>query len=193
MRSAAVQGICAAVFLVAVLVWLGWSMKGGVEKPAVALQDSARQGEPSSELAVLKAEIERLKGIVPDQAHAMKDVGYHYTNLWFAGQKKNWPLAEFFWGETRSHLRWAVRIIPVRKDPQGKEIRLAEILDPVEKTRLEDLGQAIREKDGEKFAAAYKGMIESCYACHLLSGKPYLRLQIPTQPEATILRFDQEP
>ena len=30
---------------------------------------------------------------MPDQSHAMKDVAYHFTNLWFAGQKQNWPLA----------------------------------------------------------------------------------------------------
>ena len=37
------------------------------------------------DLAALKAELTRLKGMVPDQSHAMSDVGYHYSNLWFAG------------------------------------------------------------------------------------------------------------
>lgn len=144
-------------------------------------------------LAALEAEVTRLKGMVPDQSHAMKDVGYHFANLWFAGEKKNWPLADFYWSETRSHLRWAVRIIPVRKDPQGHEIRLAEILDPIEKTSLEAVHTAINQKDGGQFADAYRQMLESCYACHLLAGKPYLRLQIPPQPEAPIIRFEPEP
>jgi hypothetical protein len=48
----------------------------------------------------------------------MKDA-YHFANLWFAGQKANWPLAEFYWSETRYHLRWAMRIVPVRKHPWG--------------------------------------------------------------------------
>src|SRR5882762_1706296 len=99
--------------------------------------------DSTNELAALKAEVERLKGLLPDQSHAMKDVGYHFANLWFAAEKKNWPLADFYASETRSHLRWAVRIIPVRKDPQGREIRLAEILDPIEKTSLEEVHKAI--------------------------------------------------
>lgn len=147
----------------------------------------------ASDVAALKAEVERLKGLVPDQSHAMKDVGYHFANLWFAGQKKNWPLADFYAAETRSHLRWAVRIIPVRKDPQGNEIRLLDILDPIERTALKQLQDTIKAGDGAKFPAAYKQMMDSCYSCHLLSGKPYLRLQIPQQPEAPLIQFDPTP
>lgn len=144
----------------------------------------------TNEIAALKAEVERLKGLVPDQSHAMKDVGYHFANLWFAGQKKNWPLAGFYASETRSHLHWAVRIIPVRKDPQGRELRLAEILDPIEKTSLRQLADAIKARDTEQFGRAYRQMMESCYSCYVAAGKPFLRLQIPTQPEAPIVNFD---
>ena len=35
----------------------------------------------------------------------MMDVDYHFANLWFAGQSKNWPLAQFYLNETRAHLR----------------------------------------------------------------------------------------
>src|ERR1043166_836334 len=101
----------------------------------------------SFKITALEMEVNRLKGLVPDQSHAMKDVAYHFANLWFAADKKNWPLAEFYWSETRSHLRWAVRIIPIRKDPKGNEIRLQEILDPIEKSSLEDVHQAITAKN----------------------------------------------
>jgi len=151
---------------------------------------STKSAEATNELTALRAEVNRLKGMAPDQSHAMKDVAYHFGNLWFAGQKTNWPLAEFYWSETRSHLRWAVRIIPVRKDPQGNEIRLGEILDPIDKTSLQQVGDAIKAKDSAKFVESYKQMLDSCYACHLAAGKPFLRLQIPQQPEAQIIRFD---
>jgi hypothetical protein len=147
----------------------------------------------TAEIAALQAEVARLKGIVPDQSHAMKDVGYHFANLWFAGKNQSWPLAEFYWSESRSHLRWAVRIIPVRKDIQGNDIKLSEILDPIEKSSLEELHKAINEKNGEKFEAAYKQMLDSCYSCHLAVGKPYLKLQIPQQPEAPIIKFEPSP
>src|SRR2546427_8391049 len=41
-----------------------------------------------------------------DQSHVMADVGYHFANLWFAADKQNWPLANYYLSETRSHLRW---------------------------------------------------------------------------------------
>ena len=69
-----------------------------------------------------KTEIESLKKLLPDQAHAMTGVGYHFSNLWFAGQAGNWPLAEFYFKETRSNLQWAVRIKPVRQDSAKQNI-----------------------------------------------------------------------
>src|SRR3954471_15933643 len=72
----------------------------------------------------LAAEIKALRELVPDQAHIMADVGYHFTNLWFAGEAENWPLAAFYLGETKSHLRWAVRWKPIRKDNAGRDVNL---------------------------------------------------------------------
>ncbi|HRX55427.1 MAG TPA: hypothetical protein P5016_12985 [Verrucomicrobiales bacterium] len=147
----------------------------------------------SADFSALKNEIERLKGLVPDQSHAMKDVAYHFTNLWFAGQQENWPLAEFYLAESRSHLRWAVRIIPIRKTPQGQEFKLADLLEPMEKTVLKDLQGAIASKDIKTFRSQYELTLNSCYACHVTAGKPFLRLQIPLQPEVQIIRFDPAP
>src|SRR5262245_41312610 len=88
----------------------------------------AQADKPAPTLDSLASEIETIKAKLPDQSHAMQDVSYHFSNLWFAGEKSNWPLANFYWSETRSHLRWAVRIIPKRKDNAGREIDLPAIL-----------------------------------------------------------------
>jgi hypothetical protein len=81
---------------------------------------TSHAAEDGAEVARLKAEIEQLKGRLPSQSHAIIDVGYHFSNLWFAGQQQNWALAEFYLNETRSHLRWAVRIVPVRRTKAGE-------------------------------------------------------------------------
>jgi len=159
----------------------------------IASSGAAFAADSTNEVATLKAEVERLKGMLPDQSHAMKDVGYHFANLWFAAAKKNWPLADFYASETKSHLRWAVRIIPMRKDAQGNPIRLAEILDPIEKTALKEVQDAVQAKDPGRFTRAYKQMMDSCYACHVAASKPYLRLQIPKEPEAPIIDFEPGP
>jgi len=145
----------------------------------------------TNEVAALRAEMEQLKGKVPDQSHAMKDVGYHFANLWFAGQRKNWPLAKFYLDETRSHLKWAVRIIPVRKTKAG-EVDLRGILEAVDNTMLSEIQNAIEKQDVKKFGDTYKLSLEGCYSCHKASEKPYLRPQIPQQPEARVINFDPE-
>jgi len=158
------------------------------DRSSVAVAEQSPQEKP--DLAALRAEIERLKQVVPDQAHAMHDVDYHFTNLWFAASQKNWPLSQFYFNETRSHLRWAVRIIPVRKDNAGREVKLEEILQAVENSPLKQLEEAIKAKDREKVVQAYEVMLTSCYACHKASDKPYLRPRIPEHPASAIMNFD---
>ena len=150
----------------------------------------AQQPNKVPDLAKLAAEIETIKGKLPDQAHAMQDVGYHFSNLWFAGQQEHWELANFYWLEVRSHLRWAVRIIPVRKDNAGRDIDLKAILQAFENTPLKQLEDAIKAKDKAKFEKEYRFTLETCYACHKASDKPFIRLQMPTQPETPIINFD---
>jgi hypothetical protein len=175
---------------VAGLLALGTGLAAwGFHEPA-APQDAAK-GQPD-ELAALKTEVARLKGLVPDQSHAMADVGFHFTNLWFAGQNENWPLATFYSDEVRSHLRWAVRIIPKRKDAEGREIDLGGILGGLETSTLKDLAEAIKAKDKEKFTATYKAQLEGCMACHRATNKPYLRLHVPERPDAGIIEFRPE-
>jgi len=155
-------------------------------RPAEAVQAAAG----ATAAPELRARVERLEGKAPDQSHAMADVGYHYANLWFAGQKQNWPLAEFCLDETRSHLRWAVRIIPVRKTPGGQDLELEGILDALESSVLDDVRKAVAAHDRTQFESAYKQTLEGCYACHKSAGKPYLRPQLPDEPPAPILNFD---
>ena len=160
---------------------------------SVPLSSSAmaqQTADPKPDLASLQAEIERLKQVVPDQAHAMQDVDYHFTNLWFAANQSNWPLAQFYFNETRSHLRWAVRIIPVRKDNAGQEVKLQDILQSIENGPLMQLEDSIKVKDREKFVAAYEFTLTSCYACHKASDKPYLRPRIPDHPSSAMMNFD---
>ncbi len=145
--------------------------------------------DDATEIARLKAEIEELRGRLPSQSHAMMDVGYHFTNLWFAGQHGNWPLAQFYLEETRSHLRWAVRIVPVRRTKAG-EVDLRGLLEAVDHAGLEEVGKAIAGRSLDAFGAAYRRTLEGCYTCHKASDKPYLRPRIPEAPEAKIINFD---
>ena len=141
------------------------------------------------DLTALKTEVARLKEMVTDQSHVMADVSYHYCNLWFAGQGENWPLAQFYCDETRSHLKWAVRVIPVRKDREGREVDLRAILDALEQTTLKDLDAAVKSNNKEKFTAAYKAQLENCMACHRAASKEYIKLHVPERADAGMVEF----
>jgi hypothetical protein len=67
------------------------------------------------------------------------------------------------------------------------------ILDAIEKSVFEELHKSIAEKNSEEVRETCRQMLASCYACHLVSGKPILRLQIPSHPPDPIIRFEPEP
>lgn len=138
----------------------------------------------------LTKDVSTLKDKAPDQSHAMTDVDYHFANLWFAAHAENWPLAEFYWKETLSHVKWAVRIIPVRKDKAGQEIKLQDILQSIENSPFMQVGKTIEAKDLPEFEKAYRYTLEGCYACHKAADKPYLRPHIPERPASSMINFD---
>jgi hypothetical protein len=176
----------AAIGLVGLLLALSVA---GIDRPQGA---ESKPRDLSASLPGIQTDVKQLQDKAPDQAHAMVSVAYHFNNLWFAAEARNWPLAQFYWSETRSHLRWAVRIIPVRKDKAGYEIKLVEILDAMENTPLKQLEEAIAAKDHDKFVAAYKFSLETCYACHKASDKPFLRPRIPDRPAEPTINFDPQ-
>jgi len=120
----------------------------------------------------------------------MSDVGYHWANLWFAAEKKNWPLAQFYFNESRQHMLWTIRIRPIRKDADGKDVDLKGIFDGIDTSSLAAVKQAIAQKDLARFTAAYKTMLESCYSCHKSVGRPYLRPMIPNEHVQSALTMD---
>ncbi len=160
------------------------------QAPTVSRTHASDVRAENSEAGKLTVELQTIKDRLPDQAHAMQDVANQFTNVWFAGGKRHWELANFYLGETRNHLRWAVRIIPKRKDNAGREVDLPSILKAMENGPLGHLESVIKAKDAEHFEAAYKLTMENCYACHKAADKPYLRPQIPTGPATQIINFD---
>ena len=160
----------------------------------IASAQEARAGAPAAPpkpmtAAEMQAEIERLKTLVPSYSHPMQDVAINWASLWFAAQKKNWPLARYFYNEARSHIAWTVRINP--NDKVNDEIvDLKSIYDAIDTSSLMMVRAAIEKQNSTQFVAAYKTMLESCYSCHKAAGKPMIRPQIPTAQVLTIVNLD---
>jgi cytochrome c553 len=156
----------------------------------VAAMEQSPATASGRDIAAMQADIAHLKEVVPSQSHSMTDVAYQFSCLWFAGKENNWPLAAFFLNEARQHIRWTIRIRPIRKDLQGNDVDLKGIYDSIDNSVMVKLQQAIDKKDRVQFVAAYKETLVQCYSCHKASGKPYLRPMVPTVPPQTIINFD---
>ena len=181
--------ICGALIVGAVLdrVWVNGII------PAASAQEGRAGGAaaPPKPMtpAEMQAEIERLKTLVPSYSHPMQDVAINWASLWFAAQRKNWPLARYFYNEARSHIAWTVRINPNDK-VNGEIVDLKSIYDAIDTSSLMMVREAIEKQNSAQFVAAYKTMLESCYSCHKSAGKPMIRPQIPAAQALTIVNLD---
>jgi hypothetical protein len=133
--------------------------------------------------------MDSMRGLFPSQSHAMMDVSYHFSNLWFAGRHANWPLAEFYLNETRNHIKWAIRLVPVRKTSAGP-LKLDDIFASFDAAKLGAIQTEIAAKDRKKFQSAYRDAIAGCNDCHEKADKPYLHVTVPLQPDAHGIEFE---
>ena len=155
--------------------------------PAAAVTESE---EAAPDLEALETEVTRLKGVAPSASVAMADVGFHFSHLWFAAQAQNWPLATYYFNESRNHIRWLVRITPMPKGPNGDLVDLRGIFDGIDTSVLKDLRDTLDKKDSARFPVVYRQTLEACYSCHKSVGRPYLRPMIPTTPPQSIINPD---
>src|SRR5262245_61153389 len=113
-----------------VVVFLVGALIGGLvvwKLPALGQATSKNETKtdtPKVDLSALNNDVARLKSIVPSNSHIMEDVSFHFSSLWFAGQKKNWPLAMFYYNESRNHIRWLLQKNPTTKTPEGEVVNL---------------------------------------------------------------------
>jgi len=76
--------------------------------------------------------------------------------LWFAGKKRNWPLAQYYFNESRGHIQWLVRKNPmIRNNVEQKDVDLQGIFDGIDTSSLAMVKDAIEKKDGPTFDKNY--------------------------------------
>ena len=153
--------------------------------PSVAVPQS---DGPASDIDALRMQVEELSNLaVRTQSHVMMDVEYHFSNLWFAARNGQWDLASFYLRETDSHLRWTVRIRPVRSIRGGGSVDLQPFQQAIEQSGLADLANAIEHQDVGDFEAAYRQTMAQCYACHQAAGLTYLEPHVPAMPLSSLM------
>jgi hypothetical protein len=156
----------------------------------VARPSAQTEAVPSAGIA---ADVTHLKSIVPTQSHTMIDVGHHWANLWFAAEKKNWPLARFLFDQARQSMRWTVMIRPVRQKSDGGTVDVKGMLTAVDMSAFATVDLAIEDQNSEEFVTAYKQALDGCHSCHVAAEMPFIRLAVPTAPPTPLLDFNPAP
>ena len=153
--------------------------------PGVA---SPQDDAASSDIDALRMQVEELSNLaVRTQSHVMMDVEYHFSNLWFAARNAQWDLAAFYLRETDSHLRWTVRIRPVRSVRGGGPVDLQPFQQAIEQSGFAALTSAVEQKDVGRFETAYRQTLTQCYACHTAVGLTYLEPHVPAMPVSPLM------
>ena len=167
----------------------------GLSIPALSAQQreggGRGRGPRIPTIEEVPAEVARLGQLIPTNSTIMMDVQWHWTNLWFAGKRRNWPLAQYYFNESRGHIQQLVRKNPtIRNNVDQTDVDLVGIFDGIDTSSLAMVKTSIEQKNGPEFDKNYKLMLESCYACHKAVGRPYIRPQIPTAQVQQIVNMD---
>src|SRR4051812_21592797 len=97
-----------------------------------------------------------------------------HLKLWFAGQARNWPLADYELDELKEGYEDIVKYYPTKDDaPTGV------MASAVIEKEVADLNKAIEAKDRKQFTTAFDKLTASCNACHQSSKKTFIVVQRP--------------
>jgi hypothetical protein len=131
---------------------------------AAALADDVPFAQPSPVLPYQSA------AAIPGLADIMSNIQTRHAKLWYAGNFKNWPLADFELGKIKDAFTNAgmlYRNIPVDA--------ITLISKPIN-----EMSEAIKAKDEAAFVRGYKDFTNGCNACHRAAQLDFIVIRTPT-------------
>jgi hypothetical protein len=137
-------------------------------------------GRDNPSLEELQARLQKLESTAPGVGSAMTAAQIHFGKLYYAGQARNWGLAEYELHEVEENLEIAVNL-----RPQEQGVDLAGLTGDFMQTQLAALRQAIEKQDGNAFLATYKEAMSVCNACHAEIKRQFLVITLPKAPPVT--------
>lgn len=123
----------------------------------------------------------------PGLGEFMTAIQLRHAKLWFAGKNSNWNLAAYEIDEIKEGLEDAARL-----HPTFDGVPVAEMIKTIIDPRVERLGKAIEGKNHTQFVAAFDELTSGCNSCHAGAGKPFIRIQRPSEPPLSNQNFAPE-
>jgi hypothetical protein len=125
-------------------------------------------------LLPLRAAGEPAQPYAPGLVEFMITVQSHHAKLWFAGNARNWDLADYQADELKELLEEIAKRVPKYRDlPIGQMIESATF------PPIGDIEAAIKARDSAKFAAAFDKLTAACNACHEAANRGFIVIQRP--------------
>jgi hypothetical protein len=112
----------------------------------------------------------------PGMGELMSNIQLHHSKLWFAGENKNWPLAEY----NESLIQSAFKKIQLYHGKQP-EAKAAFMIVPA----MDSISKAISEKNKGSFERSFLLMTLTCNNCHAVTNHLFNVITIPTIPPVT--------
>jgi hypothetical protein len=154
---------------------------------AVRWQEGAGGSKPPPERWLKDADEERIRQL---EAHlrgldvAMIEVGYRFTELYFAGLDRNWPYAKYQAEKIDLALELALERRP-KREASARPFLAEEI--PAMLRVIQDQGdKAVDDQDEQVFRHAFERMRAACMKCHVDEQLPDLVVELPERRLAPI-------
>jgi hypothetical protein len=128
----------------------------------------------------LESESDGVPDYSPGTGEIMASVGRCFGNCWHAAKASNWDLAAYFARRTRSLLRLLAELRP----------KYATQVAEFDRDHLEAVYQALLNKDGSGFLAAFDRAVERANFYHVDTGHAYIDWHAPEAPPDPGLRFE---
>jgi hypothetical protein len=100
---------------------------------------------------------------------AMEEVGYRYTELYWAGQDGNWDYASYQAAKIESAIETGI------ERRQGRAESARYFLD----TSLPDFQAVLADRDRDRFMQAFGGLTQACNTCHEAESVPFIVIKRP--------------
>jgi hypothetical protein len=152
-----------------ILLSCGGERKGAPPLPAASLS-SAQTRAPGAPSPSAQA-------YAPALGELMTLQQMRHAKLWWAGEARNWELADYELGELKEGFDDIVRYHPTHKDAP---VPINEAVPTIMGDPLKKAGEAIASKDRRLFVAAYDTLTEGCNACHQATNFGFNVVKRPT-------------
>lgn len=108
---------------------------------------------------------------------AMGDMQRFAEKLYFAGQARNWALADFYLHEI-DEIGEAI----IKSKVVDEGVAVGESMKAMLPPSIASVREAIQSRDAAQFASRYEGLLSSCNACHATTKHAFVKIVVPKEP-----------